>query len=179
MKRLKPGSPSHTSIKEKALRSLQQKKKLEAQRGQLQRQAYTIDDTIFTTQSMQDTLVQVNALQSAKQSMQTQMGSFDIADMDDLQDELEDLFDSHNQMQEALSRSYNTPEYDEADLDAELDALSLDTYNESDLLDGGDTVYDDTPSYLLPKQSYDVSSLQAPPSKAPVRKYTVPAQYDK
>lgn len=48
-----------------------------------------------------------------------------------MQDELEDMLDQANEVQEAMGRSYGVPDVDEADLEAELEALtdelSLDT----------------------------------------------------
>lgn len=38
--------------------------------------------------------------------------------MQDLQDQLEDMMEDANEVQEALSRSYGTPEIDEDDLEA-------------------------------------------------------------
>lgn len=43
--------------------------------------------------------------------------------LEDLQDQLEDMMEDANEIQEALSHSYGTPELDEDDLEAELDAL--------------------------------------------------------
>lgn len=42
----------------------------------------------------------------------------DYLDFQDLQDQLEDMMDEANDVQEALSRSYGTPEIDEDDLEA-------------------------------------------------------------
>ncbi len=39
----------------------------------------------------------------------------------DLQDQLEDMMEEANEVQEALSRSYGTPELDEDDLEAGID----------------------------------------------------------
>lgn len=40
-----------------------------------------------------------------------------------MQDELADMLDEANEVQEALGRNYNTPEVDDDELAAELDAL--------------------------------------------------------
>ena len=49
----------------------------------------------------------------------------------DLQDDLEDMLEQANEVQEAMGRSYGVPDVDEAELEAELEALtdelSLDT----------------------------------------------------
>lgn len=54
----------------------------------------------------------------------------------DVQDELADMLEQADEVQEALGRSYNTPEIDEDELAAELDAL------------GDELVADDDTSYL-------------------------------
>jgi hypothetical protein len=41
----------------------------------------------------------------------------------DIQDQLEDLTEEANEIQEVLGRSYGMPEIDDAELEAELDAL--------------------------------------------------------
>lgn len=41
-----------------------------------------------------------------------------------MQDELEDMMEQANEVQEAMGRSYGVPEVDDADLEAELEALT-------------------------------------------------------
>ena len=45
----------------------------------------------------------------------------------DLQDQLEDLTEDANEIQEVLGRSYGMPDIDDAELEAELDALGGDS----------------------------------------------------
>lgn len=54
----------------------------------------------------------------------------------DVQDELADMMDQAGEVQEALGRTYNTPELDDDELAAELDAL------------GDEIALDDDASYL-------------------------------
>lgn len=56
--------------------------------------------------------------------------------MQDVQDELADMLEQADEIQEALGRTYNTPEVDEDELAAELDAL------------GDEMALDDDTSYL-------------------------------
>lgn len=53
-----------------------------------------------------------------------------------MQDELADMLEQADEVQEALGRTYNTPEIDEDELAAELDAL------------GDEMALDDDASYL-------------------------------
>lgn len=70
--------------------------------------------------------------------------------MQDVQDELADLLDQSEEVQEALGRSYNTPEIDDDELAAELDAL------------GDEIALDDDSSYLD-----DVVKAPEAPNKDP------------
>ena len=56
--------------------------------------------------------------------------------MQDLQDELEDLTEQSNELQEVMGRSYDMPDVNEDELEAELDAL------------GDEIALDDDTSYL-------------------------------
>ncbi|VBB29148.1 unnamed protein product [Acanthocheilonema viteae] len=55
--------------------------------------------------------------------MQKEYRKLDIDKIDKLQDEMEEMLDMNNEIQDAMSRQYETPDIDEADLEAELDAL--------------------------------------------------------
>lgn len=69
--------------------------------------------------------------------------------MQDLQDEMTDMLDMHEEVQEALGRTYGMPEIDDDELQAELDAL------------GDEIALDDDTSYL------DEVKSPAAPSKEP------------
>ena len=63
--------------------------------------------------------------------MKKEYKKVNIDNIEDMQDELEDMLEQANEVQEAMGRSYGVPDLDEADLEAELEALtdelSLDT----------------------------------------------------
>eukprot|EP00009_Paramoeba_aestuarina_P003351 CAMPEP_0201522792 /NCGR_PEP_ID=MMETSP0161_2-20130828/18556_1 /ASSEMBLY_ACC=CAM_ASM_000251 /TAXON_ID=180227 /ORGANISM="Neoparamoeba aestuarina, Strain SoJaBio B1-5/56/2" /LENGTH=167 /DNA_ID=CAMNT_0047921727 /DNA_START=275 /DNA_END=778 /DNA_ORIENTATION=+ len=108
------------------MRLLKQKKHYEAQREQLYGAQINVDQAAFNMEMMKDTTLQVEAMRAAQQSMQQQMKAFNIDDIYKMQDQLEESFDVQNEIQELLARSYAVPEdLDEADLDAELQALQL------------------------------------------------------
>lgn len=46
------------------------------------------------------------------------MNSFIFFDIQDIQDQLEDMMEDANEIQEAMGRSYGTPEIDDDDLEA-------------------------------------------------------------
>lgn len=54
----------------------------------------------------------------------------------DIQDDMADMLEMSEEVQEALGRSYGTPDIDESELEAELDAL------------GDEIALDDDTSYL-------------------------------
>eukprot|EP01113_Clastostelium_recurvatum_P047123 TRINITY_DN834_c0_g1_i1.p1 TRINITY_DN834_c0_g1~~TRINITY_DN834_c0_g1_i1.p1 ORF type:complete len:234 (-),score=77.99 TRINITY_DN834_c0_g1_i1:77-721(-) len=137
--KVRPG-PAQTGIKQKAMRVLKQKKMYEGQRDQLMGQVSNMEQTHFMTQNMQDTITTVAAMREGAKTMKTQFKSIKIDDIEDLHDELQDLMDDNNEIQEAMSRSYATPDdVDEDDLEAELEALGDDLSFDMD---------ESVPSYL-------------------------------
>jgi len=78
-------------------------------------------------ESMRDTATTVSAMKHASEAMRSQMKELNIDHVEDLYDDMQDLMDQQQEMQEAMSRSYAVPDdYDDMDLDAELDALGSD-----------------------------------------------------
>eukprot|EP01100_Stratorugosa_tubuloviscum_P013050 TRINITY_DN6393_c0_g1_i1.p1 TRINITY_DN6393_c0_g1~~TRINITY_DN6393_c0_g1_i1.p1 ORF type:complete len:218 (-),score=106.11 TRINITY_DN6393_c0_g1_i1:36-689(-) len=125
-------------FKQKAMALLQQKKNYEAQRNQISQQSMNLEQTNFTLQNMQMTAATITTMKQANKELKKQLGSVKISDIDNLYDEMEDLMDTTNDIQEAMSRSFAVPEYvDEADLEAELASL------------GDDIEVEQVPSYLM------------------------------
>jgi len=87
-------------------------------------QAFNIEQTNFTIDSVKDTITTVDAMKAASKTLKTEFKKVNIDKIDDLQDELADMMEDMNEVQDVLGRSYDVGEdVDEADLDAELDAL--------------------------------------------------------
>jgi len=83
-----------------------------------------MEQATMTTENLRNTMATVDAMQTANKEMRKTYGKIDIDKIDQVQDEMEDLIESANEIQESLGRSYGVPdEVDEADLMAELDAL--------------------------------------------------------
>ncbi|CAG13744.1 unnamed protein product, partial [Tetraodon nigroviridis] len=78
----------------------------------------------------------VDAMKTGLKDMKKAYKKVNINKIEDIQDQLEDMMEDANDIQEALSRSYGTPDIDEADLEAELDAL------------GDELLLDDDSTYL-------------------------------
>lgn len=142
MARLPDGSPSKASLKQQALRILQQKKQYENQKGMMMQQSFNLEQTNFTTESLKDTQVMVGAMQTSVKEMKQFNKQINIDKVEDLRDELTELMQDSNEINEVMSRAYDTPDYlDEADLEAELGALG-----ELDALDTGSSYLDALPS---------------------------------
>eukprot|EP00008_Paramoeba_atlantica_P006162 CAMPEP_0201489276 /NCGR_PEP_ID=MMETSP0151_2-20130828/21730_1 /ASSEMBLY_ACC=CAM_ASM_000257 /TAXON_ID=200890 /ORGANISM="Paramoeba atlantica, Strain 621/1 / CCAP 1560/9" /LENGTH=229 /DNA_ID=CAMNT_0047874811 /DNA_START=76 /DNA_END=765 /DNA_ORIENTATION=- len=143
-------------IKEKAFRLLKQKKQLEAQRDQMIGSQINLSQAQFTIDSMRDTAVTVEAMKAANSSIQQQMQSMDVNSVYNLQDQLEEAFDYQNEIQEVMARSYGVPDdIDEADLEAELEALQMESQSTA------------TPSFeaLFSSESAPVSEAAATPAE--------------
>ncbi|KAI6186408.1 hypothetical protein M3Y98_00129600 [Aphelenchoides besseyi] len=122
MKKMREG-PSKNMVKQKALRILKQKRQYENQRGQLDTQSFNMEQSNFAIQGMKDNQMTVAAMQQGLKTMQKEYKKMNIDKIDTLQDEMEDMLEMNNEIQDALSRQYDTPDIDEADLEAELEAL--------------------------------------------------------
>ncbi|KNE66768.1 hypothetical protein AMAG_11262 [Allomyces macrogynus ATCC 38327] len=123
MSKMRDG-PSKNAIKQRAMRVLKQRKMYEGQRDQLMQQSFNMEQAQFATENLKNTLVTIDAMKVANQELKKQTKKMNIDKIEKMQDEMEDLLDLANDFQDVLSRSYGLPdEIDEADLEAELEAL--------------------------------------------------------
>jgi len=131
MKKMREGA-SKNMVKQKAMRVLKQKKMYENQLESLRNQSFNMEQANFATQSLKDTKTTVDAMKTGVKQMKKEYKKVNIDEIEDLQDDMEDMLDQANEVQEALGRTYGMPEIDDADLDAELDALGDDMFLEDD-----------------------------------------------
>lgn len=90
----------------------------------MQQQSFNLEQTNFATENLKDTQVMVTAMQSSVKEMRQFNKTINIDKVENLRDDLEELMQDAGEINEIMSRSYGVPDYlDEADLDAELDAL--------------------------------------------------------
>ncbi|KAG5458571.1 MAG: hypothetical protein BJ554DRAFT_1180 [Olpidium bornovanus] len=83
-----------------------------------------MDQANFASENLKNTMVTVEAMQAANKELKKQYKNVNIDKIETLQDEMEDMLEQANLIQETLGRTYGLPEdVDEADLEAELDAL--------------------------------------------------------
>lgn len=120
--------PGKNALRQKALKVLQRRKQYESQRDQLSQQSWNMEQAVMMQDNLKNTATTVDAMKTTTKSLKKQYGKFDVDKIDQMQDEMADLMDVGNEIQESISRSYDVPEeVDEAELDAELEALGEET----------------------------------------------------
>jgi charged multivesicular body protein 5 len=125
MSKLRNG-PGKEAIQQRAMRTLKQKRMYEGQLAQLTQQTFNIESTALATENLRNTMVTLDAMSQANKELRKQYGKIDIDKIENMQYDMEELLEQSNEVQESLSRSYAVPdEIDEADLEAELDALGM------------------------------------------------------
>eukprot|EP01062_Namystynia_karyoxenos_P048159 TRINITY_DN3658_c0_g1_i1.p3 TRINITY_DN3658_c0_g1~~TRINITY_DN3658_c0_g1_i1.p3 ORF type:complete len:218 (+),score=127.08 TRINITY_DN3658_c0_g1_i1:91-744(+) len=123
MKKTRSG-PARQRLQQRGVQLLKQKKMYENHRGQVENQRFNMDQMKFTTEQIKDTADQVAVMKHAAGVLKKETKAFDIGEIEKLQDDMQDVYDDANEIQEILSRNYAmTEDVDEADLEAELDAL--------------------------------------------------------
>merc|ERR1719171_2531377 len=98
----------------------------EGQKGQLMDQQFNIEQITFAQEGLKDTADTVSAMKDASKSLKKQFKAIKINEVEDLQDDMAELLEQAEEVQNALGRSYNTDDIDEADLEAELAAMEDD-----------------------------------------------------
>ncbi|KAF9094857.1 hypothetical protein BGX27_001366 [Mortierella sp. AM989] len=132
MKKMRDG-PAKNSVKAKAMRILKERKLYEGQREQLQQQSFNMEQAAFTTENLKNVMTTVDAMKVANQTMKQQYKKVNIDKIEQMQEEMEDIMDQANEIQETLGRSYGIPDdIDEGELEAELDALGDELYEEEE-----------------------------------------------
>lgn len=135
--------PGKNAIKQKAIKILQQRKMYESQKDQLQQQSWNMEQAGMMQDNLKNTMATVDAMKTTQKELRKQYGKVNIDKIEKMQDEMADLMDMGNDIQESISRSYDVPEdVDEAELDAELEALG----EEVELDAGG--LGEEMPAYL-------------------------------
>ncbi|EFE40224.1 hypothetical protein TRV_05068 [Trichophyton verrucosum HKI 0517] len=123
MSKMRDG-PGKMAIRQKALKVLQQRKRYEGQRDQLSQQSWNMEQAGMMQDNLRNVMTTVDAMKTTTKSLKQQYGKVDINQIERMQDEMQDLMDMGNKIQDSISRAYDVPEdVDEADLDAELEAL--------------------------------------------------------
>ncbi|CBH15394.1 SNF-7-like protein, putative [Trypanosoma brucei gambiense DAL972] len=119
--------------KQRAIQLLQQKRLYQNQQDVLMQQQFNIDQLQFTTESVKDAKLQVDAMKDATKTLKREFKKMSVADVEKLQDELLNLYEDAQYVQEAMGRSYDIPDsIDEDEMLGELEALAMQSGNEAD-----------------------------------------------
>ncbi|KAF0982346.1 hypothetical protein FDP41_011276 [Naegleria fowleri] len=131
-----PNKALQERLKQKAMSVLKQKKMLEKQQESLMGQQWNVEQTSFTVNTVKDSLDTVNAMKSASKTMKKQLKEINIDKVEDLYDDIADHMEDFNDLQEVMSRNYQTPEeVDDEELMAELDMLEGEMQEDDSYLD--------------------------------------------
>jgi charged multivesicular body protein 5 len=142
MKKVRPG-PAKQQLQQRALRVLKQKKMYEKQRDGLMQQQFNLDQTKFAQNNLRDTGEMIKAMKTANVALKTQFEETSLDEIDDVMDDMAEMMDMHEEIQDAMSRSYGIgDEIDESELEAELEALEDVDWEE-------ETAQEEVPSYLV------------------------------
>ena len=148
--------PAAANIKKRAMETLKRKRMYEQQRDQLSAQAFNIDQTAFAISSVKDSQTTVAAMKEATKQLKAENKKINLNEIEDMNDDMMDMMEDMEELNEALGRSYTTPDgVEEEDLEAELACLE-------DELEGEDL--------------FDSPAVAAPPAALPHAPNSVPAQ---
>ena len=137
--------PGKSAIKAKALKILQRRKMYESQRDQLQQQSWNMEQADMMTSNLKNVMTTVDAMKTTNKTLKQQYGKINIDKIERMQDEMADLMEVGNEIQESLGRAYDVPEdVDEAELDAELEALG----EEAEFENGGAVGESELPAFM-------------------------------
>jgi charged multivesicular body protein 5 len=156
--------PGKSAIKQKAMKVLQRRKMYESQRDQLQSQVWNMEQAQTMQDNLKNVMTTVDALKTTNKELRKQYGKVDIDKIERLQDEMTDLMDVGNEIQESLARSYDVPEdVDEAELDAELEALGMEVEMEREMEFGNvpSFMQDELPEFV-DKEPEQEAKIQQP-----------------
>lgn len=144
--------PGKSAIKQKALKVLQQRKMYESQRDQLQQQSWNMEQAGMMQDNLKNTMITVDAMKTTNKELKKQYGKIDIDKIERIQDEMADLMEMGNEISESMGRAYDVPDgVDEAELDAELEALGEDMMFEGHAESAGGVpsfLQDEVPSFI-------------------------------
>ncbi|EGF79497.1 hypothetical protein BATDEDRAFT_12280 [Batrachochytrium dendrobatidis JAM81] len=165
MKGMRDG-PGKNAVKQKAMRVLKQRKLYEGQRDQIMQQTFNMEQASMATENLKSTMVTLDAMQSANKELKKQYKQVNLSKIEVVYYEMEDLLEQANEIQETIGRSYGLPDdVDEADLEAELDALGDDLNLEDEEVPS----YLQEPEYVpeMPSAATELPSTLAPTEHPP------------
>lgn len=136
--------PGKNALRQKALKVLQRRKQYEAQRDQLSQQSWNMEQAGMMQDNLKNVMTTVDAMKTTTKELKKQYGKVDVDKIEQMQDEMAELMEVGNEIQDSISQAYDVPEgVDDAELDAELEALGEESMFESSMV--GDSAM---PSFL-------------------------------
>lgn len=115
--------------------------------------------------NLKNVMTTVDAMKTTTKTLKKQYGKIDIDKIERMQDEMADLMDIGNEINESISRAYDIPEdVDEAELDAELEALGEESLFENPMTGDSEAV----PSFLQDEVA-PPSFIDEPPEQGKVK----------
>lgn len=119
--------PGKNAVKQRALKVLQQRKMYEAQKDNLMQQSWNMEQAGMMQDNLKNVMTTVDAMKTTNKELKKQYGKIDIDKIEQIQDEMADLMELGNEISESMGRAYDIPDdVDEAELDAELEAMGED-----------------------------------------------------
>jgi charged multivesicular body protein 5 len=147
------------AVQKRAMEVLKRKKMYENQRDMVAGQQFNIDQASFGIESAKANVQTIAAMKGANQELKrTMKKDLNIDDVEDLADDMAEMMEDFNEINEMLGRNFSTPDdIDEADLDAELELLEDEMFDEenADALDA-------TPSYLQTNEMPNIPTTDFP-----------------
>merc|ERR1712241_439766 len=134
----------------------------ENQRDMVAGQQFNIDQASFGIESAKANIQTIAAMKGANNEIKNTMKhQLNINDVDDLADDMAEMMDGLDEINGALGRNFATPDdIDEADLDAELELLEDELFEEEEF---GETA-SVTPSYLQASNMPNIPTTELPNS---------------
>lgn len=155
----KTSGPTQQRYKQRAAQIIQQKRTCERQQDTMMAQQFNMDQLKFAVDTVKDSQAQVKAMATAKKTIKKDLKKFNLDKIEDLHDDIADLYYDTLEVQEILGRSYEVPEeIDNDEIVAELEAL----YGIGEGEVTGGNYLDEKPVEAAPLP--DLSSIQFPSS---------------
>jgi len=90
-------------------------------------QSWNMEQAGMMQDNIKNVMTTVDAMKTTNKELKKQYGKIDVGKIEQMQDEMADLMELGNEISESMGRAYDVPDdVDEAELDAELEALGED-----------------------------------------------------
>lgn len=123
MSRHPKGTASYRMYHQRAIQAMKQRKRLEGRLQNTMAVQFNLEHVRDAKSEMQDHVATVDGLRVEAQELQAFKDSVDLDEAEDLQDEIQDALEDASEVSNVLGRTYDVGVVDDAELEAELDAL--------------------------------------------------------